>query len=48
MNAWWKQITRAWWILWTGFECEADVRRYLEHEVRRFGGAVSWLPKSRR
>lgn len=39
----------AWWRwLWTGYGDEAALRRHLECEVHRFGGTVSWLPKSRR
>ena len=48
MNAWWERFVAWYWWIWTGYRSEAEVRRYLECEVHRFGRAVTWLPKSRR
>lgn len=31
-----------WWNLWTGDRSEAETRRRIEEEARRFGGQVAW------
>ena len=48
MSEYWNRLVRWWHWLWVGLETEDDMRRHLENECWRFGGTVTWLPKSRR
>lgn len=38
----WDRAVRWWWWLWTGEPSLDRMRNRLEHDVRRFGGRVTW------